>query len=72
MRKTPTSRTRNTTEPGFVSFLANITRHNRTEYSPGHYKYLVVVGTTISTTGRLAHLLAHSGAVILLQKSPMM
>jgi hypothetical protein len=38
---------------------------------PGEYKYIIVLlGTNArSTFGRLAHLLAHSGAVILLQQS---
>ena len=46
------------------------------KYIPGHYKYVVVVGIinkdnghSDSTSGRLAHLLAHSGAVILLQST---
>ncbi len=42
-------------------------------YSPHHYKYLLVVDSSrdgaSSSTGRLAKLLAHSGAVILLQAS---
>ena len=59
----------NHTEPGYVSFLANITRNESTSYIPGHYKYIVVVGIVPSTSGRLARLLAHSGAVILLPKS---
>ena len=85
-------------EPGFISYLANISRDdpctfntgddpfkpttngdNRPckspyKYIPGHYKYVIVVGIinknnghSDSTSGRLAHLLAHSGAVILLQ-----
>lgn len=60
----------NHTEPGFVSYLANISRKDNTGYTPGHYKYVVVMGYSLSTTGRLAHLLAHSGAVVLLPKSP--
>jgi len=41
------------------------------KYTPHHYKYIIVpTGTSDkSSSGRLAGLLAHSGAVILLQKS---
>ena len=59
----------NHTEPGYVSFLANITHSDVTTYIPGHYKYVVVVGISASTTGRLARLLAHSGAVVLMHKT---
>ena len=59
----------NHTAPGFVSFVKNITREDQASYKPGHYKYVVVVGIELAPTGRLAHVLAHSGAVILLAKS---
>lgn len=41
------------------------------DYSPRDYKYLIVLlgSKGLSTSGRLANFLAHSGAVILLQKS---
>ena len=101
-RKTPKQPPSSEHEPGFISFLANITRddpctfnvagddpfkatnnggNNRPcksphKYIPGNYKYVVVVGIinkdnghSDSTSGRLAHLLAHSGAVILLQST---
>ena len=61
------------TEPGFPSFLSNINPQNTKTYTPGHFKYIVVTGYYInaeaeSTTSRLLHLLAHSGAVIVLQE----
>ena len=65
-----TTQGRHPTEPGFVSHLANISRANDTRYTPGHYKYVVVMGYAMSTSGRLAYALAHSGAVVLLAKSP--
>ena len=41
------------------------------KYEPNHYKYIIVLlgSSAMSTSGRLAHLIAHSGAVILLQSS---
>lgn len=57
-------------EPGYVAYLANITTQGGGKtYTPGHYKYVVVVGIENAPTGRIAHLLAHSGAVILLHRS---
>ena len=61
------------TEPGFPSFLSKINPQETKSYTPGHFKYIVVTGYYInaeaeSTTGRLLHLLAHSGAVIILQE----
>ena len=38
-------------------------------YDPHAFKYLLVVDGLTATSGRLADLLAHSGAVILLQES---
>ena len=49
--------------------MKNITRADQASYKPGHYKYVVVVGIELAPTGRLAHILAHSGAVVLLHKS---
>ena len=41
------------TEPGYVSFIANVTtaRRRDSNYVPGHFKYVVVVGTATSTSG---------------------
>ena len=52
----------NKTQPGFISYLANVSRDENQRYIPGHYKYIVVIGYEGSTTGRMAQLLAHSGA----------
>ena len=54
--------TDNDIKPGFISFLTNVSSDKSERYIPGHYKYIVVVGYELSTTGRMAQLLAHSGA----------
>ena len=55
---------------GWCADLLQYYSHKKTKYNPGHYKYIVVPRAEVSTSGRLAHLLAHSGAVILLANSP--
>lgn len=56
--------------PGYS--LPLLTIAEEMHYVPGHYKYIVtLLGLEArSTSGRLAQLLAHSGAVVLLAKSP--
>lgn len=56
--------------PGYAKPLGKFI--TKATYHPGHYKYVVVMLARDgkSTSGRLADLLAHSGAVILLQESP--
>ena len=53
---------------GYLGHLAKIS--GSASYKPGSYKYNVVISHRLSTSGRLAELLAHSGSVILLAHSP--
>jgi hypothetical protein len=58
--------------PGSASPLFNLS--DSRSYHPRHYKYVVVMlvmGGGVATSGRVAELMAHSGAVILLQESAM-
>ena len=58
-------------KPGFIHFLQNLSDGlgGAKGWTPGHYKYIVVIGYELSTTGRLAHALS-SGALVLLPKTP--
>ena len=62
---------RNGTIPGGKSFIEPLLHRGRRDYSPGKYKYILSMGYRHGSTGRLAYLLAHSGAVILIPDSPM-
>jgi hypothetical protein len=55
--------------PGYLQYIQNLTSDS-VGWSGGHFKYIVVIGYELSTTGRLAHALATSGAVILLATTP--
>lgn len=56
--------------PGYVLPLASLANRRAIPYHPGHYKYVIVTmgSHALSTSGRLGGLIAHSGAVILLQR----
>lgn len=57
--------------PGYASNLIDVCAKERPQYHRGAYKYNTVPTSSkaLSTSGRLAHLLAHSGSVILLVSS---
>jgi len=57
--------------PGYASNMIDVCAKKQPAYHRGGYKYNVVPlsGKALSTSGRLAHLLAHSGSVILLVSS---
>jgi len=65
---------RNTTAypAGYVLPLLSIGSTAGGRYNPGEFKYIIVTlgSYARSTSGRLAGLLAHSGAVVLLEKTP--
>jgi hypothetical protein len=57
-------------EPGYLAYLANTTiKDGPKSYTPGRYKYILVMGIDNAPSGRISHLLTHSGAVILLHRS---
>ena len=61
----------NRNRPGFLRHLeGNLSSCQPQSYNPQEYKFVVVVGYSNGLTGRLSHLLAHSGAVVLMPDSP--
>lgn len=60
----------NNLPPGYALPLSPL--ETRARYQPGHFKYVIIMlareGKSISE--RLAQLISHSGAVIMLQESP--
>ena len=63
----PKNYTQNRNHPGFLQPIMKF--NDKRGYDPRHYKYVIVpVGSgDMSSSGRLAGLLAHSGAVVLMQ-----
>lgn len=59
-----------TSRPGFLEFVRNHISAEGATYEPGHFKYNIVIGYSQSLTGRLAHILAHSGSVVLMPETP--